>query len=71
MCLFLSLLFQLQAVASDDVENRLLQLYAYEKSRGRGKFVDVIYHENARLLLHDESIYRFEFVGSDDSFLGV
>ncbi|XP_039121136.1 paired amphipathic helix protein Sin3-like 4 isoform X2 [Dioscorea cayenensis subsp. rotundata] len=61
---------QLQAVASDDVENRLLQLYAYEKSRGRGKFVDVIYHENARLLLHDESIYRFEF-SSDPARLSI
>ncbi|KAJ0971557.1 hypothetical protein J5N97_019516 [Dioscorea zingiberensis] len=52
---------QLQAVASDDMENKLLQLYSYEKSRRHGRFLDVVYHENARALLHDERIYRFEF----------
>ena len=63
--------FQLQAVASDDMDNKLLQLYAYEKSRRPGRFMDVVYHENARVLLHDESIYRFECVGSHRSHLGV
>lgn len=56
-------LFQLQAVATDEMDNKLLQLYAYEKSRKPGRFIDVVYHENARVLLHDENIYRIECVG--------
>ncbi|XP_066166572.1 paired amphipathic helix protein Sin3-like 4 isoform X2 [Oryza sativa Japonica Group] len=51
---------QLQAIASDEMDNKLLQLYIYEKSRSPGRFFDLVYHENARVLLHDESIYRFE-----------
>lgn len=55
-------LCQLQAVAADEMDNKLLQLYTYEKSRKPGRFVDVVYHENARVLLHDENIYRIECV---------
>ncbi|XP_008782411.3 paired amphipathic helix protein Sin3-like 4 [Phoenix dactylifera] len=51
---------QLQAIASDEMENKLLHLYLYEKSRKPERFCDLVYHENARVLLHDESIYRFE-----------
>ncbi|KAL6865182.1 hypothetical protein ACP4OV_016333 [Aristida adscensionis] len=51
---------QLQAIASDEMDNKLLQLYSYEKSRSPGRFSDLVYQENARVLLHDESIYRFE-----------
>ncbi|PAN31812.1 hypothetical protein PAHAL_5G444600 [Panicum hallii] len=51
---------QLQAIATDEMDNKLLQLYLYEKSRSSGRFFDLVYHENARVLLHDESIYRFE-----------
>nr|CAD1838271.1 unnamed protein product [Ananas comosus var. bracteatus] len=51
---------QLQTVASDEMDNKLLQLYSYEKSRRPGRFFDVVYHENARVLLHDENVYRFE-----------
>ncbi|XVE75149.1 hypothetical protein DITRI_Ditri12bG0072300 [Diplodiscus trichospermus] len=58
--LIYKLVKQLQAVASDEMDNKLLQLYAYEKSRKSGRFVDVVYHENARVLLHDENIYRIE-----------
>ncbi|XP_022727045.1 paired amphipathic helix protein Sin3-like 4 isoform X2 [Durio zibethinus] len=58
--LIYKLVKQLQAVASDEMDNRLLQLYAYEKSRKSRSFVDVVYHENARVLLHDENIYRIE-----------
>lgn len=50
---------QLQTIASDEMDNKLLQLYAYENSRKPGRFVDSVYHENARVL-HDENIYRFE-----------
>lgn len=53
---------QLQTVSSDEMDNKLLQLYAYEKSRKMGRFVDAVYHENARVLLHDENIYRIERV---------
>lgn len=56
-------LLQLQTVAADEMDNKLLQLYAYEKSRKPGRFVDIVYHENARVLLHDENIYRIECVG--------
>ncbi|XP_023512218.1 paired amphipathic helix protein Sin3-like 4 isoform X2 [Cucurbita pepo subsp. pepo] len=51
---------QLQTVSTDEMDNKLLQLYAYEKSRKTGRFVDAVYHENARVLLHDENIYRIE-----------
>jgi hypothetical protein len=46
------------------MDSKLLQLYLYEKSRSPGRFLDLVYHENARVLLHDESIYRFECVSS-------
>ncbi|ERN01712.1 hypothetical protein AMTRI_Chr10g229680 [Amborella trichopoda] len=51
---------QLQAIASDEMDNKLLQLYAYENSRAPGKFIDLVYHANARVLLYDENMYRFE-----------
>jgi len=62
--IFFSASLQLQAVASDEMDSKLLQLYLYEKSRSPGRFLDLVYHENARVLLHDESIYRFECVSS-------
>ncbi|XP_022151191.1 paired amphipathic helix protein Sin3-like 4 isoform X1 [Momordica charantia] len=58
--LIYKLVKQLQTVATDEMDNKLLQLYAYEKSRKMGRFVDAVYHENARVLLHDENIYRVE-----------
>lgn len=51
---------QLQAIAADDMDSKLLQLCFYEKSRRPGRMFDLVYHENARVLLHDESMYRFE-----------
>ncbi|XP_009415815.2 paired amphipathic helix protein Sin3-like 4 isoform X1 [Musa acuminata AAA Group] len=51
---------QLQAMASDEIDNKLLQLSLYEKSRRSGRSSDLVYHENIRVLLHDENIYRFE-----------
>ncbi|KAL9226585.1 hypothetical protein vseg_002380 [Gypsophila vaccaria] len=59
--LIYKLVKQLQIVATDEMETKLLQLYEYERSRKPGKFVDSVYHENARVLLHEDSIYRFEF----------
>lgn len=55
---------QLQAVAADEMDNKLLQLYEYEKSRKTEKLIDSVYYENARVLLHEENIYRLEFVSS-------
>ncbi|CAN4124323.1 unnamed protein product [Withania somnifera] len=48
----------LQTIASDELESKLLQLYAYEISRKSSTFSDVVYHENVRALVHDETIYR-------------
>lgn len=62
--LIYKLVKQLQAVATDEMDNKLLQLYEYEKLRKSGKFVDSVYHENARVLLHEDNIYRFEFSSS-------
>ncbi|EFJ30442.1 hypothetical protein SELMODRAFT_440352 [Selaginella moellendorffii] len=58
--LIYKLVKQLQAVAADETATKLLALYAYEKSRGPGGFYDPVYHANTCVLLHDESIYRFE-----------
>ncbi|CAL1357250.1 unnamed protein product [Linum trigynum] len=58
--LIYKLVKQLQTLATDEMDNKLLQLYAYEKSRNAGRFVDIVYHENTRVLLHDENIYRVE-----------
>ncbi|OIV94540.1 hypothetical protein TanjilG_25602 [Lupinus angustifolius] len=44
-----------------EMDNKLLQLYAYEKSRKSKRFVDIVYHDNARVLLHDEKIYHIEY----------
>lgn len=54
---------QLRTVASDEMDNKLLQLFEYEKSRKPGRCVDSVYFENAHVVLHDENIYRFECVG--------
>ncbi|CAH8340496.1 unnamed protein product [Eruca vesicaria subsp. sativa] len=51
---------QLQAIVADDMDNKLIQLYEYEKSRKPGRVIDLVYYENARVLLHDENIYRLE-----------
>ncbi|CAN0924109.1 Paired amphipathic helix protein Sin3-like 4 [Linum grandiflorum] len=65
--LIYKLVKQLQTVATDEMDSKLLQLYAYEKSRKAGRFVDIVYHENTRVLLHDENIYRIECSSSPTS----
>lgn len=55
---------QLQVIAMEEVDNRLLQLYAYERSRGSEKFADVVYHENARFVVPEDNLYRIECVSS-------
>ncbi|XP_010510993.1 PREDICTED: paired amphipathic helix protein Sin3-like 5 isoform X1 [Camelina sativa] len=51
----------LHAVAADETDTKLLQLYAYENYRKPGRFFDIVYHENARALLHDQNIYRIKY----------
>ncbi|XP_071735041.1 paired amphipathic helix protein Sin3-like 2 isoform X1 [Rutidosis leptorrhynchoides] len=58
--LIYKLVKQLQTVAEDETDNKLLQLYEYERSRKPEKFVDSVYYENAHVHLHDENIYRFQ-----------
>ncbi|CAM8916122.1 unnamed protein product [Rhodiola kirilowii] len=62
--LIFRLVKQLQTVASDEMDSKLLQLYAYESSRKPERFVDSVYHENARVLLYDGNIYRMECLSS-------
>ncbi|XP_024015380.1 paired amphipathic helix protein Sin3-like 5 isoform X2 [Eutrema salsugineum] len=54
----------LHAVAADETDTKLLQLYDYENYRKPGRFFDVVYHENARALLHDQNIYRIEYTSA-------
>lgn len=56
-------IMQLQTVSTEEVDCKLLQLYEYEKSRKPEKYVDSVYSENVHVILHDENIYRLEFVG--------
>lgn len=62
--LICKLVKQLQAVATDEMDYKLLQLHKYEKSRKHGKFIDSVYHDNIRVILSEENIYRFEFSSS-------
>ncbi|KAK4798031.1 hypothetical protein SAY86_030357 [Trapa natans] len=59
--LIYKLVKQLQLIASDDMDNKLLQLYEYEKARKGIKFNDSVYYENVRVFLHGENIYRMKF----------
>ncbi|XP_038715705.1 paired amphipathic helix protein Sin3-like 2 isoform X2 [Tripterygium wilfordii] len=58
--LIYKLVKQLQTVATDEMDNKLLQLREYEKSRQPGKMIDSVYYENARSLLQEENILRLE-----------
>ncbi|XP_057542953.1 paired amphipathic helix protein Sin3-like 3 isoform X1 [Amaranthus tricolor] len=58
--LIYKLVKQLQILATEEVDNKLLLLYAYESSRKLERFSDAVYHQNARVLLLDENIYRIE-----------
>ena len=64
--LIFKLVKQLQAAVADDVAVKLLSLHAYEKA---GEAVDMVYHLNASVLLHDENIYRFEHRPSENELL--
>ncbi|KAJ0241243.1 Paired amphipathic helix protein Sin3-like 4 [Hirschfeldia incana] len=58
--LIYKLIKHLQVVAGDEMDNKLQQLYLYEKSRKPEKYLDAVYYDNARVLLPDEDIYRIE-----------
>jgi paired amphipathic helix protein Sin3a len=64
--LIFKLVKQLQAAATDDVALKLLALNAYEKA---GDAVDLVYHANSCVLLHDENIYRFEHKSNPSELL--
>ncbi|KAL6513818.1 hypothetical protein OROHE_019274 [Orobanche hederae] len=51
---------QLQTIASDEMDNKLLQLYAYERLKNPTAFSDEVYRANARFLLPDDNLYRIE-----------
>ncbi|GJT64870.1 paired amphipathic helix protein Sin3-like protein 4 isoform X2 [Tanacetum coccineum] len=50
-------LLMLLAIATDEVENKLIKLYVYEHMRKPGRFVDDLYNANARVIVNDETIY--------------
>ncbi|XP_076914663.1 paired amphipathic helix protein Sin3-like 2 isoform X1 [Bidens hawaiensis] len=59
--LIYKLVKQLQAVAGDEEDNKLIKLYKYERFRTPDKFIDSVYYENVHHILHEENIYRFQF----------
>ncbi|CAI9092801.1 OLC1v1028134C1 [Oldenlandia corymbosa var. corymbosa] len=58
--LIYKLVKQLQTIATDDSNTKLLLLQGYERLRKKGKFIDHYYNENIRVFLPDENIYRIE-----------
>ncbi|CAL1392009.1 unnamed protein product [Linum trigynum] len=62
--LIFKLVKQLQAVAADEMDGKLLQLYEYERTRKAGKSIESVYYDNARYFLHEDNIYRMEFTSS-------
>lgn len=56
-------MLQLHAVAADETDTKLVQLYAYENCRRKGRFFDLVYDENARAILHEANMYRIIYVG--------
>ncbi|CAN0924410.1 Paired amphipathic helix protein Sin3-like 1 [Linum grandiflorum] len=55
---------QLQVVAADEMDNKLLQLYEYESNRKTPKSIDSVYYANVRYFLHEENVYRLAFTSS-------
>ncbi|XP_051122628.1 paired amphipathic helix protein Sin3-like 5 [Andrographis paniculata] len=51
---------QLNKIADGDMENKLVQLYAYENSRNPKTSSDAVYYKNARLHLPEDDLYRIE-----------
>ncbi|XP_073050170.1 paired amphipathic helix protein Sin3-like 4 isoform X2 [Primulina eburnea] len=53
-----------QTIATEEMENKLLHLCAYERSRDPEKVSDAIYHENACFLIPEDNLYRIECLAS-------
>ncbi|KAL2543109.1 Paired amphipathic helix protein Sin3-like 4 [Abeliophyllum distichum] len=58
--LIYKLVKQLQTIATDEMDNMLLQLHAYERSRKPENFYAAVYCKNARFLLCDSNLYQIE-----------
>ncbi|XP_076908642.1 paired amphipathic helix protein Sin3-like 2 [Bidens hawaiensis] len=69
--LIYKLVKQLQNMAGDEVDSKLLQLYEYEISRKSEKFADSVYYENVHNILHDENKFRFQCVIISPSCLTI
>ncbi|KAF8102258.1 hypothetical protein N665_0199s0033 [Sinapis alba] len=69
--LIYKLIKHLQVVAADEMDNKLQQLYLYEKSRKPEKYLDAVYYDNARVLLPDEDVYRIECELSTQTKLSI
>ncbi|XP_024995556.1 paired amphipathic helix protein Sin3-like 3 isoform X2 [Cynara cardunculus var. scolymus] len=50
----------LLTIAMDEVDNKLLDLYAYENLRKGESFIDELYNANASVIVNDSKIFRFE-----------
>ena len=57
--LIYKLVKQLQLILADDASMKLAELYRYERSRG-GRVIDAVYYQNAHIILHEDSTFRFE-----------
>jgi paired amphipathic helix protein Sin3a len=64
--LIFKLVKQFQAAASDDGVQKLLALNVYEYGR---EAVDAVYYADACVVLHDDSMYRFEYSSSTGELL--
>ncbi|EPS65235.1 hypothetical protein M569_09548, partial [Genlisea aurea] len=58
------LIKQIQMIATEDSDGRVLQLHSYERYRNCKTFSDAVYHENARFLIPDDNLYRLEHIHS-------
>ncbi|KAK9905961.1 hypothetical protein WJX75_009654 [Coccomyxa subellipsoidea] len=54
-----------QTIMSDELGQKLLELYKYESTRDPAHFSDAVYNANAHVLLHDDPCYRFESCDAD------
>ncbi|XP_052622745.1 paired amphipathic helix protein Sin3-like 6 [Lactuca sativa] len=51
---------QLLAIANNEVDNKLLDLFVHEKSREPGSFVEEVYIEKASMIVNGNKKFRFE-----------
>ncbi|CAH1434097.1 unnamed protein product [Lactuca virosa] len=51
---------QLLAIANNEVDNKLLDLFTHEKSKEPGCFVEEVYTEKASMIVNGHKIFRFE-----------